>query len=166
MISSVQLIAPHVHLPLRLLTLCLDCDECFKFGPETCPACGSATWTSLSRFLEQASASRRRRRFDSNPASERPHDQAVRVRQLIVVASDRKQLYEQLKRAFTGNETVRVVLDRRGPERRTRSAPRLVERRQGNRRAPRMIDGLLGAMGWAIVPQAIPETDREPLRSH
>jgi rRNA maturation endonuclease Nob1 len=40
-----------VHMPLRHLALCLDCEECFEIGSNTCPACGSATWTSLSRFL-------------------------------------------------------------------------------------------------------------------
>jgi len=44
---------PSIHLPLQQVALCLDCDECFEIRPEmTCPACGSATWTSLSRLLE------------------------------------------------------------------------------------------------------------------
>ena len=41
------------HLPLRLLALCLDCDEGFEIGNGCCPACGSGTWTPLSRFLER-----------------------------------------------------------------------------------------------------------------
>jgi len=44
------------HLPLRLLALCLDCDECFEIGNGCCPACGSSTWAPLSRFLERRSS--------------------------------------------------------------------------------------------------------------
>src|SRR5213594_3153389 len=54
MISQVRQLAPRMHLPLRQLALCLDCDECFGIGAETCPSCGSATWTSPARFLGQA----------------------------------------------------------------------------------------------------------------
>ncbi len=50
MISRRRMLAAKVHLPLRQLALCLDCDECFEISSPTCPACGSATWTSLSRF--------------------------------------------------------------------------------------------------------------------
>jgi len=161
MISSVRQLASHVHLPLRLLALCLDCDECFKFGPETCPACGSATWTSLSRFLEQASSARRRRRPHGSLSAAAQHDdQPERVRHLIIVARHRQQLYEHLKRAFAGNETIRVVLNRRVVDRRQRSGPYGAERRQGDRRSPLRIDGLLRATGWAIVPQDVQERHR------
>ena len=47
MISRVRQLAPRAHLSLRQLALCLDCDECFEVSSPTCPACGSATWTSL-----------------------------------------------------------------------------------------------------------------------
>ena len=43
--------APRVHFPLARLALCLDCDACFEIGFEQCPACGSRTWSSLSRFI-------------------------------------------------------------------------------------------------------------------
>jgi hypothetical protein len=42
----------HVHLPLRRLALCIDCDECFELGLPACPACSSETWTPLARFVE------------------------------------------------------------------------------------------------------------------
>lgn len=41
------------HLPLRLLALCLDCDEGFEIRNGCCPACGSSTWIPLARFLER-----------------------------------------------------------------------------------------------------------------
>ncbi|HEY3066751.1 MAG TPA: hypothetical protein VGL09_13225 [Methylomirabilota bacterium] len=45
-------LAATIHLPLRRVALCLDCDECFEIGADRCPACGSGTWTALARFLE------------------------------------------------------------------------------------------------------------------
>src|SRR5437899_9232293 len=111
MISRRRMLAAKVHLPLRQLALCLDCDECFEIGSPTCPACGSATWTSLSRFLAQASSARHPGRRDA--AAQRHDDASELVRQLIIVAGHRAHLYEHIKRGVAGNETVRVVLHRR-----------------------------------------------------
>ena len=158
-------LAPRVHLPLRQLALCLDCDEGFGLGFETCPSCGSATWTSLSRFLGEAASSRPRRRLDGSPAAaNRKAEPPERVRQLVIVARDRRHLYEYLERAFAGNETIRVCLDRRVVERRAHSGPHAVERRHGDRRLPGRIGGLLHAIGWVIVPLGIPETHRGAAR--
>lgn len=95
MISRGRTLVPNLHFPLRQLALCLDCEECFEIRPETtCPACGSATWTSLSRFLEQAASSRRlRRRQVSLPAPQLHDDEPDQVRQLVSVASEAEQLY-------------------------------------------------------------------------
>jgi len=161
MISQVRQLAPRMHLPLRQLALCLDCDECFGIGAETCPRCGSATWTSPARFLGQASSSRPRRRLDGSPSAANGNaEQPERVRQLVIVARNRGHLFEYLERAFAGNETIRVVLDRRVGERRGHSGPSDVERRHGDRRSPRKIDGLLSAVGWVVVPLGVPETHR------
>jgi hypothetical protein len=120
--------APYVHLPLRQLALCLACDECFAIGAERCPACGGATWTSLSRLAEP------------------------KVRQLILVAREREHLYDDLKRAFAGNDTIRVLRDRRAVERQEPSGTDGAEPHEDNRRSARTIDGLLRAVGWVIVP--------------
>jgi hypothetical protein len=161
MISQVRQQAPRVHLPLRQLALCLDCDEGFGLGPETCPSCGGATWTSLSRFLGQASTSRPGRRLDGSPAAANGNaEQPARVRHLVIVARNRRHLYEYLERAFAGNDTIRVSLDRRVVERRAPSGPYAVDRRHGDRRSSRKIDGLLRAIGWVIVPLGVPETHR------
>src|SRR2546426_6977586 len=137
MISRRRKPAPRVHLPLRSLALCLDCDECFEVGPETCPACGSATWTSISRFLEQTSSSRRPRRPVESPSAAKRDDEAREaVRQLIVVARNRRDLYEHLKRAFAGNETVRILLNRRFVGRRGGAPGPLGGQRPGGRPPP------------------------------
>jgi len=137
--------ASGMHLPLRHLFLCLDCDECFGVGHEQCPACGSGGWISLSRFLEQGS-------------------QPEKLRQLIIVARNRENLYEHLKRAFAGNETVRVLLDRRLVDRPERAGPDGAERGQDDRRSPSTIAGLLRTIGWVIVPLGVRENHRGPAR--
>jgi hypothetical protein len=147
MISRRRTLAAKVHLPLRQLALCLDCDECFDIRSPMCPACGSATWTSLSLFLARASAAHHQR----VAAVKRHDDPPEMVRQLIIVAGNRAHLYEHLKRGFAGNETVRVLLNRRVVTRRARSGPFEAERRQADRRVPSKVDALLRAIGWAIV---------------
>jgi hypothetical protein len=143
------------HLPLRHLALCLDCDECFEISSPTCPACGSATSTMLSRFLAHASSAHQPR--DSDAAAKRHDHPSEMIRQLIIVAGDRAHLYESLRRGFAGNETVRVLLNRRVVARRTRSGPYEAERRQADRRLPSKVDALLRAIGWAIVPLDVPK---------
>ena len=78
--------------------------------------------------------------------------------------ANRGHLYEYLKQAFAGNETVRVLLNRRVVERRARYEPYAVERRAGDGRSARKIDGLLRATGWVIVSLGVPETDRGSAR--
>jgi hypothetical protein len=155
MISRRRWLAAKMHLPLRQLALCLDCDECFEISSPTCPACGSATWTSLARFLARASSARQPGRRDA--AARRPDDPRETVRQLIIVGGDRAHLYEHLKRGFAGNGTVRVLLNRRVIARRARSGPYEAERRQADRRLPSKVDALLRAIGWAIVPLDVPK---------
>lgn len=48
----VSTLRPRLHLPLKRVVLCLDCEVCFELGAEACPACGSGTWITLARFLE------------------------------------------------------------------------------------------------------------------
>jgi hypothetical protein len=55
--TSSSTLRPQLHLPLRRLALCLDCEKCFELGAATCPGCGSGTWTTLARFLEGGPAS-------------------------------------------------------------------------------------------------------------
>lgn len=45
-------------------------------------------------------------------------------------------LEEELRRAFEGQEDVKVIVDRRYRERRTSQQPALEERRRGDRRRP------------------------------
>jgi hypothetical protein len=72
-------------------------------------------------------------------------------KQIVVVARDRQKLFEYAKRAFTGNSSVEVVLDRRRAERRSGERASSPDRRRGDRRLMNEIDNHLRALGWAVV---------------
>jgi hypothetical protein len=82
------------------------------------------------------------------------------LRQLVIVARSRGKLYEYLRRAFAGNETVRVIVSRRVAERRLVYGPYDPDRRGRDRRAPLQIDGLLREIGFAVVRQDAAESHR------
>jgi hypothetical protein len=84
---------------------------------------------------------RRVRTLDERPGASR---------QLIVVSPEREHLYNFFRRAFEGNATVQIVLDRR-TDRGADPQPRPSGRRPRNRRAAERTDGLLHAIGWTIV---------------
>lgn len=42
---------PTLHMPLRQLAICVDCDECFDLAIGACPACSGTAWVPLARFL-------------------------------------------------------------------------------------------------------------------
>src|SRR5262245_63136373 len=141
-----------LHLPLRRLALCLDCEACFEIGASSCPACGGDTWVLLNKFLDQGPL-KVLPQFHPFPKSwtegpkHRGSDESVK--QIVVVERDRQKLYEYVKRAFLGNASVEVVLDRRRSERRAAAdrsgAP---ERRRGDRRLMNESDNHLRAHGW------------------
>ncbi len=85
-------------------------------------------------------------------------------RQLVVVAPNREHLYNFFKRAFEGNATVQIVLDRRA-ERPAPAEPPEGARRQRNRRSLQRTDGLLRAIGWTIVRLRGPKIRRGPAAS-
>ncbi len=81
-------------------------------------------------------------------------------RQLIVVAPDREHLYNFFRRAFEGNATVQVVLDRRVAE--TPQNPEPAPGARRNRRLPQRTDGLLRAIGWTVIRLRGPKIRRGP----
>ena len=128
------------HLPLRRLALCLDCEACFEIGSSSCLACGGDTWVLLSKFLDQGPL-KVLPQFHPFPkswtAETKGRSEAANqpAKQIFVVARDREKLFEYAKRAFSGNTSVEVVLDRR----------------RGDRRLMNEIDNHLRALGWAVV---------------
>jgi hypothetical protein len=144
------------HLPLRRLALCLDCEACFEIGSSSCLACGGDTWVLLSKFLDQGPL-KVLPQFHPFPKSwtadprSRSDANAQAAKQIFVVARDREKLFEYAKRAFSGNSSVEVVLDRRRGERRRGEKTGSLDRRRGDRRLMNEIDNHLRALGWAVV---------------
>ena len=119
----------------------------------TCPACGSRTWTPAARFLDLVAAPGPERANGSarKVQTRRVAEELAIVKHLLVVARHRRQLYEEIKRAFAGHESVDVILDRRVLERRrSKEAPGL-DRRRRNRRSRSGIDEQLRTIGWSLV---------------
>jgi hypothetical protein len=70
----------------------------------------------------------------------------------FIVSRQSPQQFEYIKDAFSGEETVRVILDRRGGERRTRPASEGVDdRRRTDRRSRPPLNRELDALGWALI---------------
>jgi hypothetical protein len=153
MLQRTQDRATGIHLPLRNLALCLDCDECFALGGETCPACGSRTWMPAARFLDLVAAPgpHRRNGSDRKMATRQAAEELAIVKQLLIVARHRRQLYEEIKRAFAGHESVDVIQDRRVLERRRSKETSGVDRRSRSRRSRTGIDEQLRTIGWSLV---------------
>jgi hypothetical protein len=51
MLRHARTARPSLHVPLSRLAFCLDCEECFEFGVDACPACSSETWVPLARLM-------------------------------------------------------------------------------------------------------------------
>jgi RNA polymerase subunit RPABC4/transcription elongation factor Spt4 len=162
MLNRSRVPADGLHLPLRKLALCLDCDECFELGHATCPACGSATWTTAARFLKLVSEPEVAHRGSSRKVhSRRAAEDLAIAKHLLIVARHRRGLYEQIKRAFAGHETVQIVLDRRVSERRQRKQLAVPDRRgAADRRARSVIDDQLRTIGWSLVLLDLAKTKR------
>ena len=152
MLHRARVLATGIHLPLRKLALCLDCDECFELGYSTCPACGSGTWSPLGRFLETGPTARGHRANGPRRLTVRrtAEDLAV-AKHLLVVARHRRELYDEIKRAFAGQETVQVILDRRTNQRRQKKNGLMLDRRRTDRRSRSAVDEQLRTIGWSLV---------------
>ncbi len=70
----------------------------------------------------------------------------------FIVSRESPQQFEYIKQAFSGEETVRVILDRRVGDRRARPVPEDVpERRRADRRSRSHLDRELQTLGWALI---------------
>jgi hypothetical protein len=140
--------------------MCLDCETCFDIGASSCPVCGSESWVVLGRFLAEA-----RSKWLAVDRPDHPSWAGPDPRVLLIVAPHEDPLYQRLTRAFAGEASVRVLLDRRVGERRSRADRSRVERRGGDRRTRASVDDLVRTVGWALArlgPGAgAPEPDRE-----
>jgi hypothetical protein len=146
MISRARKITSGLHLPLRRAALCMDCDEVFEMTDGSCPACGSETWSSLSRFLDMVPA-----KSGTRTAAPTRGERARMARHLLIVARNRTKLYEHFRRVLAKNSSIQVVLDRRAGDRRGKGVAVEVDRRRRDRRTRTNIDEQLREIGWSLV---------------
>jgi hypothetical protein len=142
--SRVQMTNPRLHIPLNRLALCVDCEVCFEIGPDTCPACGSKTWSPLSRFIGDASEKAVVRAVHALVEEARGLSAVSGgAHHLLIVSREQPKLFQTLQRELRDNAGVTVIQDRRG--RGPASTPRIPNQRWRN------VDNQLRALGWAIV---------------
>ena len=121
----------------------MDCEECFEIGPDHCPACGSRTWSPLSRFIGDASEKAVVRAVHALVEEARGLSQVSGgAHHLLIVSRDQSKLFHTLQRELRDNRSVSVIQDRRGQGSATSRIP--------NQRW-RNVDSQLRALGWAIV---------------
>src|SRR5215471_18456467 len=126
MLQRNHAVAPGIHLPLRKLALFLD------------------LMTASQTLRPEATV----RKLPPRCAVE---EEMAIAKHLLIVARHRRELYEEIKRAFAGHESVQVVLDRREGERRQAKGSAAVDRRRRNRRTRSGIDEQLRTIGWSLV---------------
>jgi hypothetical protein len=74
------------------------------------------------------------------------------LRYVLIVSRERPELYDEMRRRFTGDATVDVVVDRRVGDRRHRDEGRSDDRRRGDRRQAAMhVTASLWLAGYVIV---------------
>jgi hypothetical protein len=83
------------------------------------------------------------------------------VRYFVIAARNRSDFYGYLKRQFSPEDQMQVLLDRRRDERRHRLEAHDPERRRGDRRSRQAKDDWLQYYGLLIVRQP-PEVERRP----
>jgi hypothetical protein len=154
--SRAQLTTPRLYTPLTRLALCVDCEVCFEIGPDQCPACGSDTWSPLSRFIGNASEKAVVRAVHALVEEARGISTGSDgARHLLIVSRQQPKLFQMLQRELNDNPAVTVIQDRRG------TAPASIARIPNQRW--RNVDSQIRALGWAIV-RAEPAGSRAVLR--
>ena len=135
---------PRLHIPLARTALCLDCEVCFELGPDKCPACGSKTWSPLSRFIGDAADKAIVRAVEAL-VEEAKGISAERngAQHLLIVSRTQPKLYEMLRREMADHPSLTVIQDRRGQG--PRPTARIPNQRWRN------VDFQIRALGWAIV---------------
>jgi hypothetical protein len=81
---------------------------------------------------------------------------------LFIVSRGNVKLASYLQHHFTGDTTVRVIVDRRHGERRQQTEQVAAERRRADRRSRPHVDKELRLTSFAIVTLPQPEPQREP----
>jgi hypothetical protein len=129
---------------------------CFEIGPEKCPACGSQTWSPLSRFIGDTSDKAVVKAVEALVEEVRGIS-ATRssAQHLLIVSRTQPKLYEMLRRELADHPWLSVLQDRRGQG--PMPTARIPNQRWRN------VDFQIRALGWAIVrAEGAPEAHEVP----
>jgi hypothetical protein len=142
--ARLQASTARLYFPLARLVLCADCEVCFEIGFDACPACGGRTWSPLSRLIGQAADGAVARAVRAVVAETGGGGAGGGdAHHLVIVSREQPKLFEMLRRELQGNQTVTVIMDRRG-NRQEQALARMNLRW-------RNVDRQIAALGWAIV---------------
>jgi hypothetical protein len=83
-------------------------------------------------------------------------------RYLVIVAKHRRDLYGYLAQQFAGDDSIRVVMERRSAERRRRWERQDPERRRRERRAGSPNEDVLSYHGLLIIRTSLPQASEPP----
>ena len=131
---------------------CPKCQAILRAIAEFCPHCGlSMPDTFPHKPLVLPATGRVMRELKEAAAPQRPPRARIATRYLILVARDRRELFEYLQQKFLAETGIEVRREQRAAERRQRDAVRPLERRRRDRRSRPPIDAELRRFGFAVV---------------
>ena len=131
---------------------CPKCQALLRAIAEFCPHCGLSMPGSFPHNPLVPVETRRLMREPKAAVAPRGRARApVAARSLILVARDRRDLFEYLQQKFLTDVGIEVRYEQRGGERRQQKVVKPLERRRRDRRAKPPLHAELRRFGFAIV---------------
>ncbi len=127
---------------------CPKCRALLRRTAELCPHCGATMPSNFPHRPPVVDALRRIRSLTASAPPTAPPDVASQY--LIIVARERRDLYDYLRRAFAREPAILVMLERRIADRRKAAATRPLDRRRKDRRHRPELDADVRRFGFAI----------------
>ncbi len=131
---------------------CPKCQARILRTTEFCPHCGLSMPGSFPHGpLVTGDARKAMQDIAEGGVGSPTRGPGMRGRYLVIVARDRRDLYEYLKAAFAYEPGVHVLQERRQAQRRRRSDAPSSDRRRKDRRSRPKVDAHMRTFGFAIV---------------
>jgi zinc ribbon protein len=131
---------------------CPKCQAMLRVVAEFCPHCGLSIPRSFPhKPLLAKDTLRIVSELKENIVPRRPTRAQTGVRYVVLVAGDRRDLFDYLRHKFATEDGIEVCYERRLGERRRRTAGSPGDRRRGDRRTRPPLDAEFRRFGFAIV---------------
>jgi hypothetical protein len=131
---------------------CPKCLAMLRPSAEFCPQCGTNMPIGFPHNPRVAAeAVKAIMQLNTAAPDTRPIPAQPQGEYLVVVARDRRDLYDYLSQKFSGEPGIRVVQERRTGDRRRSERTSPLERRRRDRRSRPLVDAELRRFGFAIV---------------